>query len=84
MRYLRGKREETMLYDSILEQGQKLKSDTQKFFKNNKLKGKKLDELFHAEHEKVFKKIDCLSCANCAKQRALFLEMSISKELQKV
>lgn len=28
---------------------------------------KKLDELFHQAHEKVFAKVDCLQCANCCK-----------------
>lgn len=33
------------------------------------LKGnrKKLDDVFHHEHNHVFKQIDCLSCANCCK-----------------
>jgi len=26
-----------------------------------------LDDTFHVEHEIVFKKIDCLDCANCCK-----------------
>jgi len=35
-----------------------------------KLKGLKtavLDELFHSAHERVFRKTDCLQCANCCK-----------------
>jgi uncharacterized protein len=28
---------------------------------------RKVDELFHEEHEQVFEEIDCLSCANCCK-----------------
>lgn len=36
------------------------------FLKKNK-KNKALDELFHKAHDEVFKKTDCLACANCCK-----------------
>lgn len=69
-----------MRYNSILEHGQKVKTNTSKFFKSNKIKGKKLDELFHNEHEKVFKKIDCLSCANCCKTTSpIFRDVDIKR-----
>lgn len=32
-----------------------------------RLPDRKLDDLFHEKHEKVFEEIDCLSCANCCK-----------------
>ena len=32
-----------------------------------KYKAKEIDEVFHSNHEMVFKKIDCLDCANCCK-----------------
>lgn len=32
-----------------------------------KKKPKNLDDLFHAQHRAVFKKTDCLKCANCCK-----------------
>lgn len=69
-----------MKYTEILVKGQKLKEFSAKFFKNNKKKGKKLDELFHAEHEKVFRKIDCLSCANCCKTTSpIFRDVDIKR-----
>lgn len=37
------------------------------FRKWNKTKPRNLDDRFHAEHEQVFKKMDCLTCANCCK-----------------
>ncbi|MEP7196209.1 MAG: YkgJ family cysteine cluster protein [Saprospiraceae bacterium] len=37
------------------------------FNKLKRLKPKNLDENFHSLHDKVFKEIDCLSCANCCK-----------------
>lgn len=44
------------------------KADTKVFFeKLKKLKPKNLDEQVHKLHDEAFKKIDCLSCANCCK-----------------
>lgn len=44
------------------------KADTKVFFeKLKKLKPKNLDEQVHKLHDDAFKKIDCLSCANCCK-----------------
>ncbi len=69
-----------MKYSDTLERGQKLKEISAKFFRNNKKKGKKLDELFHAEHEKAFKRIDCLSCANCCKTTSpIFRDVDIKR-----
>lgn len=55
----------------------------------NKLKSKKpkdLDQEFHKRHHSVFKKIDCLTCANCCKTTSpIFRDVDIkriSKELR--
>lgn len=32
-----------------------------------KLNPRKVDELFHEQHEEVFAEVDCLACANCCK-----------------
>ena len=37
------------------------------FSKWSKTKPRNLDDLFHVEHKQVFKKMDCLTCANCCK-----------------
>jgi len=67
-------------YADILEKGKKIEEQSAKFFKNNKLKGKKLDEAFHSEHEKAFREIDCLSCANCCKTTSpVFRDVDIKR-----
>lgn len=69
-----------MKYQSELVEAEKIKAQSAKFFKNNKLKGKKLDDLFHEEHEKVFQKIDCLACANCCKTTSpIFRDIDIKR-----
>lgn len=69
-----------MIYRDILVEGEKLKEDSAKFFKNNKTKGKKLDEVFHSAHEKAFREIDCLSCANCCKTTSpIFRDVDIKR-----
>jgi uncharacterized protein len=53
------------------------KKNLSKFSKTNK---NKVDELFHVEHEKVFKKIDCLACANCCKTTSpIFRDIDIKR-----
>jgi hypothetical protein len=32
-----------------------------------KINPRKVDDLFHTQHEEVFSEIDCLACANCCK-----------------
>jgi uncharacterized protein len=69
-----------MKYKETLERGQKLKDNSAKFFRNNKKKGKKLDEVFHKEHASTFKRIDCLSCANCCKTTSpIFRDVDIKR-----
>ena len=54
----------------------------------NRLKSKKkkeLDEMFLSEHTKVFKKIDCLSCANCCKTTSpIFREVDVKRISKKL
>jgi hypothetical protein len=43
-------------------------ADNQKFLqKLKKNDPRKVDDVFHALHDEVFEKIDCLTCANCCK-----------------
>lgn len=37
------------------------------FRRLSKTKSRNLDDIFHSEHDSVFKKMDCLTCANCCK-----------------
>jgi Fe-S-cluster containining protein len=72
--------DDKVIYKDILDDGEKLKDQSSKFFKNNKVKGKKLDEVFHSAHEKAFREIDCLSCANCCKTTSpIFRDVDIKR-----
>jgi Fe-S-cluster containining protein len=43
-----------------------------------------LDKLFHEAHEQVFRKIDCLSCANCCKTTSpIFRDVDIKRIAKK-
>lgn len=43
-------------------------------------KSRELDTLFHTEHEKVFRKMDCLECANCCKTTSpIFRDVDIKR-----
>ncbi|MBC9811257.1 YkgJ family cysteine cluster protein [Crocinitomicaceae bacterium CZZ-1] len=45
-----------------------------------KKKPKNLDELFHKEHQAVFRKVDCLKCANCCKTTSpIFRDIDIRR-----
>ncbi len=46
---------------------QNLEVTKKTFRKWKQVKPKDLDAKFHKEHEQEFKKMDCLSCANCCK-----------------
>jgi Fe-S-cluster containining protein len=65
-------------------QAQTLKKENQDFFRRLKLRPpKNLDELFQKEHEEVFKKIDCLACANCCKTTSpIFYQRDIERAAQ--
>jgi uncharacterized protein len=48
--------------------------------KAKKMNPKKLDDLFHSEHVSVFKKTDCLTCANCCKTTSpIFRDVDIQR-----
>ncbi len=45
-----------------------------------KKKPKNLDDLFHSQHRTVFKKTDCLKCANCCKTTSpIFRDVDIRR-----
>lgn len=67
-------------YKARIEKGKLLQNEANKFFQKNRLKGKKLDDAFHAEHDKAFKRLDCLSCANCCKTTSpIFRDVDIKR-----
>lgn len=45
-----------------------------------KVNHRALDDLFHQEHQQVFKKMDCLACANCCKTTSpIFRDVDIRR-----
>lgn len=69
-----------MEYKAQIEKGKIMQPEANKFFQKNRLKGKKLDEAFHHEHEKAFQRIDCLACANCCKTTSpIFRDVDIKR-----
>ena len=71
------------LIDKANAEKQAIKKEFTKF---KSKKPKDLDQEFHKGHESVFKKIDCLDCANCCKTTSpIFRDIDIkriSKELR--
>ena len=57
------------------------RKENQQFFKRLKrVKSKTLDSLVHPLHEKVFKRTNCLECANCCKTTGpLFTDKDIAR-----
>lgn len=52
----------------LKKQAQAKRAENQKFFERlKKLRPSDLDQTVHNLHDNAFKKIDCLSCANCCK-----------------
>jgi Fe-S-cluster containining protein len=75
-----------MIYKDLLAQGleefKENKKLVQKFKKSNH---RDLDNAFHKEHDKVFKKIDCLACANCCKTTSpVFRDIDIKRIASKL
>ena len=70
-----------MEYHKILEKARSKKKQIKQLLdKLQKLNTKEVDEYFHVEHEKVFKEIDCLKCANCCKTTGpLFTQKDIER-----
>lgn len=57
-----------MIYQDVLVWANRNKKRIQTIFlKLKKLKNTEVDSLFHAQHQPVFDRIDCLQCANCCK-----------------
>jgi Fe-S-cluster containining protein len=70
-----------MIYKNLLGQAKENYLDnrklTQKLKKSN---NREVDTLFHTEHVKAFKKIDCLSCANCCKTTSpIFRDVDVKR-----
>jgi Fe-S-cluster containining protein len=70
-----------MEYSRILEKAKSRKKQIRQLLdKLQKLHSKEVDEYFHEEHEEIFKKIDCLKCANCCKTTGpLFTQKDIER-----
>ena len=70
-----------MKYQKEIEEAKLQLKQTEKNL-NKLVKGnrKKIDDFFHQEHISVFKKIDCLVCANCCKTTSpIFRDIDIKR-----
>lgn len=70
-----------MKYQEDLEIAKTQSSNNKKLVKQLKrIPERKLDDLFHEKHEKAFREIDCLSCANCCKTTSpIFRDIDIKR-----
>ncbi|MDD2982512.1 MAG: YkgJ family cysteine cluster protein [Crocinitomicaceae bacterium] len=70
-----------MIYKDLLGQSKENYLDNRKLIqKLKKSNNREVDTLFHSEHIKVFKKIDCLSCANCCKTTSpIFRDVDVKR-----
>lgn len=70
-----------MKYGYLLQQAVADKEVYQKLIQRlKKVNHRTLDDLFHQEHNQVFKKIDCLTCANCCKTTSpIFRDIDIRR-----
>ena len=68
-------------YLKLIEERKLASKETKLIFKKlARVNKKKLDDVFHTEHESVFKSIDCLKCANCCKTTSpIFRDTDIKK-----
>jgi len=59
----------------------KQSSENRKFLNSLKRKdSRKVDHVFHQQHEEVFEEMDCLTCANCCKTTSpIFYETDIDR-----
>lgn len=63
----------------FLEEARKNVKANKKLF-NRLAKKKKLDEVFHAMHEEIFAKTDCLTCGNCCRTTSpIFRDVDIER-----
>jgi hypothetical protein len=68
-----SKRENNAKAKEILEQKKKFQS-------LKKMNHRKLDDIFHTAHTSEFKKMDCLTCANCCKTTSpIFRDVDIQR-----
>lgn len=70
-----------MKYKSWLEKAKNELPENKKFFqKLKKANHRTLDQEFHVQHELVFRKTDCLACANCCKTTSpIFRDIDIKR-----
>ncbi len=70
-----------MKYSHWIEKAASEKEVLTKWFKKmGKTKSNQLDKLFHDQHQRVFKKVDCLACANCCKTTSpIFRDVDIKR-----
>ena len=67
-----------------LERKDEVKAENKKLLKKlSKLKNKKLNEATEGLHDKVFKEIDCLDCANCCKSIPPIINETDSRRIAK-
>ena len=63
----------------FLEEARKNVKENKKLF-NRLAKKKKIDDVFHALHEQVFAKTDCLTCGNCCRTTSpIFRDVDIER-----
>ena len=70
-----------MKYQEDLNIAEENKADNKRLGKQlRRIPERKLDEMFHEKHEKVFQEIDCLQCANCCKTTSpIFRDIDIKR-----
>ena len=70
-----------MKYIGAINEAEKRKDEIAKSIERwKKKRPKNLDAAFHREHESVFRKIDCLECANCCKTTSpIFRDVDIRR-----
>ena len=75
-----------MKYESLLQQSVAEKEVYEKVMARlKKVNHRTLDKLFHDGHDAVFRKIDCLSCANCCKTTSpIFRDIDIRRLAKRV
>lgn len=74
-----------MIYGEELKKAQVELPETKKRMQQlGKKNHRELDKLFHDAHEQVFRKIDCLACANCCKTTSpIFRDVDIRRIAKK-
>jgi len=63
------------------QQSKNRSTENKKFLQRLKTKDpRKVDDIFHTQHEEVFREVDCLTCANCCKTTSpIFYPTDIEK-----